>query len=680
MSSGEAGLRRRCGRGWTAPDQVLHLIVAGFAGWTVLVNLSVLGGGTLDILLSAAAIALLARWVLGRHLPLRESPVQDPPGAGSAQVAAAAAEPPRWLRIAVGSSALVLAVGFAATRELEPFWFGAVATLAVACGWELLWGRAERSTAPGEVLAHPSPREQAALWVLAATCAAITLILHRPDIDDAYYLSMAVAAADHPGTTLLAADPVHGVPNVPFSVFYKVHSIEILAAALARISPLRVLDAAHMAIPFAGGALVALAHARLLRLLVPGRWLWTTVAAVVLLLCLGDTLESYGNFAFVRLHQGKGIPLAAGIPLLVAFSIEFAARPTLRRWVRLFIAQVAALGLSSTALWLAPVTVTLAVASASGPTLRGLGTVLLGAASSAYLLGWAIGIRGAALAAFENIAPDLTSVERAASTLSQVLGTGAVAPLLLGVLVGGWSLATSRAHRSLASLYVLGFLLLAWNPYTANLVAAEIAGDPTYWRVFWLLPIAALVAAVLTRALEAIRPRAIGAALTCILLIALGLWAPAHHTWDEANHTRVDLPGWKAPVAEMRAAQLVTSHARPGSSVLVPLSVSPWLPTLHHHPNPLIVRWFYISLLQGYVDDAELFRRWKLSLLVSEDQGRRVDAGRNLAWGIEHFSLEVVCLAHPAAQQRGIRSALSQASFVRVGVVPGYEVWTRRDR
>jgi len=221
--------------------------------------------------------------------------------------------------------------------------------------------------------------------------------------------------------------------------------------------------------------------------------------------------------------------------------------------------------------------------------------------------------------------------------------------------------------------------MLAWNPYTANLVAAEIAGDPTYWRVFWLLPLAALVAAALTQPLEAIRPRAIGAALTATLLVVFGLWAPAHHTWDEANQTRVDLPGWKVPVAEMRAAQLVTSHARPGSSVLVPLSVSPWLPTLHHHPNPLIVRSYYLPMLHGYVTDAELLQRWDLTGLVSENQARRVDAGWVLAWGIERFSLEAVCLAHAATQHRGILSALWQASFVRVGVVPGYEVWARRD-
>jgi len=652
-------------------DRLLHAVVAGLAGWTLLANGTVFFGGSLDALLTMAAIALIAGIGFARHLRSREASTAEFPE----PAIAAESDAPRWLRLAVAASAGGLAAAFAVTRDLPPIWLGAVATVAATAVWQ--WTR-EGGTPPMGAPSPASAGDSARLWALAVAGAAIPLFLHRPDLDDAFYLGVAVAAADHPGAALLASDPLHGIPGAPFvPSFYKLHSIELLVAAFARLSPLRALDVAHVLLPAAGGALVVLAHARLLRLLVPGRWWQATATVIVLLLFLGETHQSYGSFSFVRLHQGKGILLAAWVPLLVAFGLEFAARPTWRRWARLFGAQTAAMGLSSTALWLAPAAVALAVASASRPTVRGLRTVALGVVSSVYVVACALAIRSSTQARIESLGDEATQLADAGLALSIVLGAGWVAPLWLAVLVGGWAVARSPSHRALTSPYTLGFLLLVWNPFTAEFVAAQLVGYPTYWRVFWLLPLPALMAATLTWPLEAIRPSLAASAVTVALLLGVGVWAPSHPTWSAQNWARVALPGWKVPEAEMRAARLLAAHAPAGSAVLAPLTVGPWIPTLHGHPAPLVVRPGYLALLRGTVDDAVLHQRLELAALAS---GRGDLIASTLLAGIQSFDLQAVCLTEQAADGRDIRVALEQASFDRVEQTPGFEVWARRQR
>ena len=45
-----------------------------------------------------------------------------------------------------------------------------------------------------------------ALWSIAAACGVVALVAHRPDIDDAFYLNLAAAAADAPTRALMSGD------------------------------------------------------------------------------------------------------------------------------------------------------------------------------------------------------------------------------------------------------------------------------------------------------------------------------------------------------------------------------------------------------------------------------------------------------------------------------------------
>jgi len=47
------------------------------------------------------------------------------------------------------------------------------------------------------------------------------------------------------------------------------------------------------------------------------------IILVVLLVILGETHHSYGNFAFVRMHQGKAVLVTLMVPLIFFYAWSF---------------------------------------------------------------------------------------------------------------------------------------------------------------------------------------------------------------------------------------------------------------------------------------------------------------------------------------------------------------------
>ncbi len=77
-------------------------------------------------------------------------------------------------------------------------------------------------------------RQLAILVALSLICAILVLISNRPDIDDAFFLSISADALTHPDKTPLSGDTMFGDPRLPLLVpAYRVHSMELLAATMA---------------------------------------------------------------------------------------------------------------------------------------------------------------------------------------------------------------------------------------------------------------------------------------------------------------------------------------------------------------------------------------------------------------------------------------------------------------
>jgi hypothetical protein len=679
-----------------------------FAVWTLCCHAAVALGASLRALVAgfaALAAAASLAWLARRRA--RGPRAFGAPmafgarmafGAPAALGAPAAAGPgpggsPRRALLALRAAGLAAGLGLSVwlPHQLVAFWWAALLLLAAAAAGCVLRepARAE-APAAGRAL-------EAGLLLLALACAALALVANRVDLDDAFYVNLATAAVDAPAAPLLAGDTLHGVPGLPLHLpVYRLHGWELWNAALAWVTGIPALACFHFVGAALGAALVPLALARLCRWLAPRCWPWAVAACVFVLLAAGEPHRWYGNFALVRIWQGKGLLLFVFLPLVQAHAIEFALRPGRGAWLRLAAAQIAALGCSSSALWLAPAAALSAAACALPLSRRGAGRLLLLAAASAYLLCAGLAARQwmAADPALEPLALRTPEVEAMRElrqlpeesrhapgvqldlSLLLVAGDGRLRPLLLLALVAAWTLAPAGLGRRFAILVPLAALVVLLDPYTTEWLGANVTG-PSTWRALWLVPVPLLLALMLVSPLAVgslARPlRGLAALAACVGFAWL---VPAPFGLAAENQVRFAFPPrLKVPPEALRWAQLVSERAGPGSVVVAPVDVSAWLPTLHRHAQPLVVRPLYLARYAEALGAGDLELRLFMTAFVSGD-AQEPQAPPRFAEGLERFGVRAVLLQEFAAAPRA-RAVLRAAGFARDLKGADYEIWLR---
>jgi hypothetical protein len=637
-----------------------------------------LGGSLWHLLGAFAAVGLLARLVWRRFVPPVPPPASGPPR-------------PQPTRSALALQAALLGLGAtgAVVWSGQPvaFWWLAMGVLGAA--FVLL-------IVPERPVAEPAARGrglEAGLWGLAVLCAGLTLVAHRMDLDDAFYVNLSAAMADNPGAPLLVQDTLHGVIGLPIHLaVYKLHSYEVWNAVLSRLTGLPAIVCFHWVSAALAAALAVLALARLARWLTPGQWLWTVAGTLCVLVAVGEEHRWYGNFAFVRMWQGKGIFLFVFLPLIHAYAIELALRPSRAGWLRLFAAQVAALGCTSSALWAGPASALVAAASVLRPDRRALAVLGMVLLSSAYVVGAGVAMRQVLADTDTGWATQLTpEVERKARerkelardapeadleiAFSLVLGRSHLRTAALVGLLAAWALCPPGLARRYAVVVPLGVGFVLLDPYTSRLVSANVTG-PSYWRALWILPVPLLLGLVLTAPLRVGRlpgpVRHAGAVLACAAF-AWAVPATGGLSWD--NGVELAWPRLKVPEETYRWAALLTERAGPGAVVVAPGEVCAWLATFNDRSYPLLVRPRY---LRGYVehlggDDLE---HRLLMVNFATGMSRHPQAGQLFEEGLDRFGVRAAMLRKSASAPRA-RAALRRAGFRLDLKGFEYEIWLR---
>lgn len=666
-------------------DRLCNTTVVAFAVWTVCAHAAVFSGLGLDALIWTFAAASLAATAAWRLLLPAEPAAREVTALGSP-----VDEPPSWQRAGVAVGAGLCGLAFTLDAPLVAVW-GAGALLVVVVSLREFLSRHGSPEGPEEDAGDATVSRGALLTLalLAILCATVALTSHRPDADDGFYLNLAVAAVDDPAAPLLANDTLHRVPDVPLTLpVYRVHSLELLEAAASRVTRRPVLDVAHLWLPGLAALFVPLVWARLLRRLTPRAWPWAVTVAIAHLVFTAAASHGWANFGLLRLHQGKGLLLTLAVPLTLAYALDFARRGTLRDWLRLAAVQIGAVGLSASALWLAPLAAAPALVAGLGglPRTASLRRLAIGLAASAYVLGVAFAVRGATIAAFRDApipGPEsaLSSLQLATQAVRAVVGSGwpgafaLVAPLL------AWSVSRSRVARRFCAFTALVAWLL-WNPVAAEWIGAWLTSAPAYWRVLWLLPMPALFAVVLTSPIESERldPRLARAAATLGAVAVFGgsLWlAPGSLAVSPANGVQLAAPSWKVPSAEFDAARAIALAAEPSDLVLAPTLVAPWVPTFHQHPTPLVVRREYLPVLHAKLGRDELTRRLTLMRIVS-GQSRAAAPGELLRSALRDDGVAVVGLAASARRSPQLLAALGDSGFQKIHANTDYDIWARK--
>jgi len=643
-------------------ERLCDAAVLFFAVWTISCHVVVAAGGNLHHLLVVFATAVVGLLLWRRR-------------AGTAPPESWEAPPPRppaptGRAFLLGGFVAALAGTwiYARSGNVVTLWWWLVTLLGAAAA--VVFSREE----PRLLRPSGGRREERTLLVLGLGAAMFALVCHRPDIDDSFYVNVAVTAADHPRQALLAFDTLHGIPELPLhQPIYRIHSFELWNGALSYLTGIPAIYCFHWVTACVAAFLLPCALAVLFRMLLPAEWLWGVAAALLVLVAAGDMHRWYGNFSLVRIWQGKSVFLFVALPLVYAYAMRFALAPSWRRGWALAAVQVAAIGCTSSALWAAPASAGIALVTALRPSWQGVRTLASGLLSSTYVLG--IGAAAKLSMSYSSPTGKRSSwggEQYLEEAVEKVLGEHALAVFALGTLLAAWTLCRGALARrfTVAAPLLVGLFLL--NPYTAEWIRGHVTG-PSYWRGFWALPLPFLLAMVLVAPL-AWRPRGrlLPGRLATVAAAALFvLFVPQVRGWSPENGVRMAWPGLKVTQPDYAVAAALQAAAGPGAAVVAPPEVSAWMTTFHHHAFPMQVR-NYLHSNVGLLGEEELRRR----RLMSRYAGgvRRETTRRAFYSGLGRYDVRAVCISD--GLRGGARALLTEAGFERTRELAGYEIWT----
>ncbi len=657
-------------------ERAVEAACFGFALWTLCGHAVVFAGGSLRTLVALFGVSLVvlaavrAGWrrrAAGSRTPAKPAP--EP----------AAAEPrsdaPWALRARLGLALLgACAAGLLDPREHPSLLWCALVLVLGAAAVLFLLREAPRLEPP-----RTGRAREWALFALAVLCALYASVVHRPDADDAFYANVAVAAVEHPELPLLSRDTLHGRFDLPVHLpSYRLHSYELAVAALALLTGAAALSLFHLVAAPLAALFVPLAHAALFRLLVPRVWLFATAVLVLVLAAPGETHRWYGNFAFVRIWQGKAILLSIALPWIAAMALRFALAPSRRAWLRLAAAQIAAVGASASGLWLAPAISLAAQAAVLRPGARDLRVLALGALASIYPIAAALAQRSEMQGRAPHLALRFAPGEQLASAFTTALGEATLLRVGVVVLFVAWACWGRGLARRYAIAVPLAVALVLLAPWADALVRANITG-PSYWRALWALPVPIGIGLVIAAPLQWERagvPRAgawvAAGALSILFLVVV----PRSYGFSAENHARLGWPGLKVPEAAFSWAERINALV-PGQRVVAPRSISIWIPTLPHPAYPLAVR-SYLQPQRERVGETAYRDRNVMTQLVGGDR-THPEAETIFARGLELYDVSAVCLRN-SDRAPVLRAILHAAGFRRRVMGTQIEIWLREDR
>jgi len=173
----------------------------------------------------------------------------------------------------------------------------------------------------------------------------------------------------------------------------------------------------------------------------------------------------------------------------VFYTVSYFQKGGTRYWILLSAAQIASMGLTANALYAAPLTSGLALASCWKPNREATCRLFKGLLSSSYpvLMGLVV------LFSMKQMQLNTSGVGHylpAETTTLSYLGQGGTAWLWFVALLGSWAIASSDWLRRWLLSYSLIFTGIFLSPLWDNLWAKYVTGAHLLWRFFWAIPLA----------------------------------------------------------------------------------------------------------------------------------------------------------------------------------------------
>ena len=474
---------------------------------------------------------------------------------------------------------------------------------------------------------EPVPRpnwQRAGIVALVLFGVVLVAITHRVDQDDAQYLNFVVTAMDFPLEPLFSHSGLWQDPNVPLeSTIYKFHTYELLVAALSDVFGVHHKTLYYLRLAPIFGGIAVLVHWRLAQHLAPQYALSVLLTWLVLIIALGASHREFGNFAFVRLYQGKSLLVTIGLPLCILLGLRFAELPDKRRALALGMAIIASTGLSSSALATVPFVVAATLCGGLlGASRVAVTRIIAGGLASGLFLG-AIGLFLVASIKTGNEIHGM-SLFGSGTGLSIVLGEGILGAFILVLFPVAPLFVAGFRRRRLYALTTLVFLGVVLNPWSGDFLAKNL-DKALEWRLFWSVPfvISASISMVGLAALLAQKVPWLKRYAVLLIMLAAVLFFSGQWSVSPGNRVVIAFPRLKVEPTPHALAEEIVRRAPLRSTIYAPTWIAEWISTFRVHPYPLIVRplYFKFGRIRDYFGDSELDRRRRvMAFLQGQDK------------------------------------------------------------
>jgi hypothetical protein len=454
-----------------------------------------------------------------------------------------------------------------------------------------------------------------------------------PSPDDAFYANVISATLADPQLPVQGQDLLLGT-SMPYTIHpgYRVSGFEMLAALVADLAGCDPLWVYYDVLPAAGVLFWAVAaHVFLRSLGLPCPALGVGAATALLMVWLAG--KSPGIW-FSNLHFGKGYLAVIGAPLIFGSVAAFARQRDFATWLVTLLAFSGVLGWSSTAMFVAPVSLALAAAVylpsswRSARSTAALAAVLVPAAGLIATTSRVAAIAPPALAA--GTGEILVSGESLGGIGTQTLLFLTLLALpLLARAVGGL-----RQAELLRRLGVVGGLSV-FAPYWIEAVATRGGLSLLSWRMWWAFPTSLLAGALACLLLGlplAGRPATVTARALAWTLPAFAAWIFVWlHSFTPLWPLRQT---FSVRVERARYVESLVEDARqirellPEEGLMAAGYVNEFLPILPRPPQMAAVR-FYLKFHRHGLSEEEYNRRTSLDRVLVDltpDAGRDVEA------------------------------------------------------
>ncbi|MFI0369981.1 DUF6077 domain-containing protein [Actinomadura sp. 1N219] len=572
-------------------DGFTNGVVLLFAAWTAVYHLGLLFRPPTPVLLLvwlAGAVAIGALYAARRGWwagPLWRGPSGAPIGR--------ARSAPRWLVVVSVVAGVVAGTSAGLHPSGVPWWCAwlpGIVSVAASAAYLLL----RRGGPDGEGDADDGVRDSSGAedtrWgtplalLTGAGFAIASLFIVNSDGDDAYFISRSVATAvtgEIPLKDVIftsgGADEISGEPPVA--------SIEVLAGAVARVLGVHAASFVWYALLPAVTFVAVWALWRLVRAWAPRHAALCFAVGAVYLLWSGMGGASLGSFHLLRMWQGKAMLVSALVPLLFVYLTRWAERRSRGDLVLLAAAGVAAVGLTSSAVFVVPLAVGAAAVAliAAGRVQAGL----FACVAIVYPVGTALAVK-----LLYGETSVVGRVHDAPGSYRWVLLHAA-----LGV-IGGCAVWLSpwTARRGVPALIATGVaaaLTVLIIPGVLEAAADASGAGQVLWRTMWVVPAPALIgllAAVRIPTWQWTGPARVVAVGVPAAVLAVALVVGGTPVWSDSNGSAVaSRPAWKVPASAVGTAREVVALAGRDGLVLMPpgvMRVVPLLTVRTHAVNP----------------------------------------------------------------------------------------------